>query len=92
MILTFDIDDSLVPSLTQYLQTQARYEQDELTKTQRLVYMYSDVSAFLQDALHQVVHQVVQQYPPDHIREQLAQAKKIQDSIKEAAKPKIVSK
>jgi len=88
--ITFDIDDSLVPSIEQYLQTQARYETDDLTRTQRLVKLYANPTAFLQDALHQVVHQVVQQFPPDHIREQLAAARKIQDSIKEAAKPKLV--
>jgi hypothetical protein len=91
MQITFEVDDQLIPSIDQYLMTQARYEMDELTKTQKIVRTFKDSTAFLQDALHQVVHQIVLQYPPDHIRDQMAQAKAIQDKIKEVAKPAVVA-
>jgi hypothetical protein len=91
MKVTFEVPDEHVESIEEYLKTQARYEMDDLTKTQRLVHLYKSPVHFLQDALHQVVHQVVQQHPTAAMREKLAAVKKLQDEIKEQAKPSIVA-
>jgi hypothetical protein len=91
MKITFELDDRMVPSIEEYMKTQGRYEQDELTKTQRLKFPYKTVEELLQDSLHQVVHQIALQFPPDHIREHLAKVKEFQDKFKEAAKPVVVT-
>ena len=90
MTLTFEIDDEMVGSIEQYIATQVRVTNDEITKAQKMTRLYKDPAAFLEDALHQVVHQVVMQYPPDSLRPQLEAAAKMQADIKEKARPKRV--
>ena len=90
MRITFEIDDALVPSIEQHLQTQIRVENDPLTNRQRHVRLFASVPAFLADCLHQVVYQLSEQFPTDEVRNQLIEAQKVRDAIKERARPKLV--
>jgi hypothetical protein len=88
MKIVFELDDRLVPSIEQHLATQLKQEADPDTKAQRVVRLFADVPTFLEDVVHQTVHQLVQLYPPDHLREHFAAARRMQDEIKAAARPK----
>lgn len=90
MKIAFEIDDALVPSIEQWLNTQIRVENDPLTGAQKMIRVHADVPSFLADTLHQVVHQTVMQFPPDCVREQMAAAKQINDRVKAAMKPKVM--
>lgn len=91
MRITFEVDDKYVASLEQFLLTQVKVENDPVTKAQRFTKMHANVPAFLHDALHQVVHQVVMQYPPDDVRAQMEAAARIQEDLKAAVKPRIIT-
>lgn len=90
MVFTFEMDDQYVASIEQYLSVQIKAKNDEVTGAQTYTRVYEDAHDLFESTLGQLVHQIVQQYPTPAIREQMVQAKAIQDGIKAAVTPKRV--
>jgi hypothetical protein len=90
MIFTFELDDQFLPSIEQYLAIQIKAKNDEVTGAQVLTRVYQDAHDLFEQTLGQLTHQIVQQYPTPEIREQMVQAKAIQDGIKAKVSPKRV--
>ncbi len=87
MRIVLDIDDATVPSIEQYIATQVRVEHDQVTGAQKHVRLYADPQALIEDAVFQVVHQCVRQYPSDLVREKMAAERKLQEEIRGHARP-----
>lgn len=88
MTFSVEIDDRLVTAIDQHLDTQLLQQPDVDTGAQKVVRKFKDAQAFLEDVLQQTVHQLVRMYPPDHLRASFAAAKKADDDLKSACKPK----
>lgn len=91
MQITFEIDDTIIPSITEYLQTQVTGVSNPITKAQRLVPMYESPEDWLKQQVGNLVAQVVMQHPTAEVQAQLQQAQAIQDAIKAKAMPKKVA-
>lgn len=87
MKITFDLDDRLVESIEEHLNTQVRQTADPVTGANRLKRVFKDVPDFLTDVLHQVVNQLAMQYPPAHLQEQIAAKAKLEADIKASLRP-----
>lgn len=90
MTITFELPDSIIPSVEQYLSTQVQAVNDPVTKAQRLVRNFDSPEHWIQEQVGNLLHQVLMQYPTDAIREKLAAANAIHDEVKALAKPKQV--
>ena len=87
MRIVLEIDDENVPSIEQYIATQVKVEHDPVTGAQRHVRLYPDPSALIEDAVFQVVHQCVRQYPNETMRAHMAAERELQEKVKRAARP-----
>lgn len=90
MQIVFEISDEVLWSLEQYIATQIRVTNDPVTKAQIMTRLYPDAQFFLEDAIHQVILQIIKQYPPKSLRARLEAQAKAEDEIKEFARPKRV--
>jgi hypothetical protein len=90
MQIVLDIPQDVVWSIEQYIATQIRVTNDPVTGAQVMTKLYPTPDAFIEDAVHQTIHQVVKQYPPPSLRAQLEAAQKIEKEIKDMARPKRV--
>jgi hypothetical protein len=89
MLFHFEIQDTHVDSIRQYLATQIRVENDPNTKAQRMVPMFPDgVEEFVEHQLTNLVESIVVQYPDDVTRAAMVQQQALKDSIRAATKPK----
>lgn len=90
MILQIEIKDEYIPSINQYIQTQAVYKPDPLTGQPIVTVPFDSPEDFILDHIAQVVQGTLKLFPTQAMRTQMIEVKRLEEEMKSAARPKIV--
>jgi hypothetical protein len=90
MLINIEIADEHIPSIMQYIQTQAVHKMDDLTGTHVLVAPFETTEEFFLDAVAQTLQGVLNRFPSQTMRTKLTELKRLEAELKQSVKPTIV--
>jgi hypothetical protein len=90
--ITITIDDDHVAAIENFLRPQLRQRQDPTTGLVVTEPIYpGGLDEFITTHLNQLFEGIYNQFPPDSVRQKLAQIKALQDEVKAMARPNVAS-